>query len=101
MLQLNAIEEARERVGRYVRHTPLLKASPVKEPAGQASELYLKLECLQITGSFKARGAVNKLLSLEPQQVARGIVTASGGNHGLGVAYEHTSELQSQSNLVC
>lgn len=40
-----------------------------------------------MTGSFKARGAVNKLLSLKPEQIERGIVTASGGNHGLGVAY--------------
>lgn len=42
---------------------------------------------MQITGSFKTRGAVNKLFSLAPEQVERGIVTASGGNHGLGVAY--------------
>src|SRR5205807_195106 len=42
---------------------------------------------LQITGSFKARGAVNKLLSLPSEQLSRGLVTASGGNHGLGVAY--------------
>jgi N,N-dimethylformamidase len=47
----------------------------------------LKLECLQATGSFKARGATNKLLSLAKDKLANGIVTASGGNHGLGVAY--------------
>lgn len=47
----------------------------------------LKLESLQVTGSFKARGAANKVLGLPPEQVARGLVTASGGNHGLGVAY--------------
>jgi threonine dehydratase len=50
-------------------------------------ELVLKLECLQAIGSFKARGATNKLLTLDPAAVARGLVTASGGNHGLGVAY--------------
>ncbi len=49
--------------------------------------LLLKLECLQVTGSFKPRGAVNKLLSLGSDEVARGIGTASGGNHGLAVAY--------------
>jgi threonine dehydratase len=49
--------------------------------------LYLKLENLQITGSFKARGAVSKLTSLPTEAIASGIITASGGNHGLGVAY--------------
>ncbi|HYB56763.1 MAG TPA: pyridoxal-phosphate dependent enzyme, partial [Alphaproteobacteria bacterium] len=44
-------------------------------------------ECLQVTGSFKARGAVSKLKSLGAAEIARGLVTASGGNHGLGVAY--------------
>src|SRR5262245_13951052 len=42
---------------------------------------------MQITGSFKPRGAVNKLLSLPQEQIQRGVITASGGNHGLGVAY--------------
>jgi threonine dehydratase len=46
----------------------------------------LKLECLQVTGSFKARGAMNRLLGTPKEEVARGIVTASGGNHGLAVA---------------
>ncbi|MDH3475299.1 MAG: pyridoxal-phosphate dependent enzyme, partial [Rhodospirillales bacterium] len=44
-------------------------------------------ECLQVTGSFKPRGATNKLLSLDEDRTRRGIITASGGNHGLGVAY--------------
>ena len=47
----------------------------------------MKLECLQVTGSFKPRGAINAVLSLSPEKVQRGIVTASGGNHGLAVAY--------------
>ena len=64
-----------------------MTANPVKQSVGEVKELYLKLENLQITGSFKARGAANKLFSLPAEQVARGIVTASGGNHGLGVAY--------------
>jgi threonine dehydratase len=49
--------------------------------------VYLKLECLQPTGSFKVRGGLNKLASLSPQDWERGVVTASSGNHGLGVAY--------------
>jgi threonine dehydratase len=49
--------------------------------------VFLKLECLQVTGSFKPRGAINALRSLAPDVAARGLVTASGGNHGLAVAY--------------
>lgn len=84
---LSDIQTARSRIAEHMRRTPLLEARPVRQPAHGASVLYLKLENLQVTGSFKARGAVNKLLGLPPAAVARGIITASGGNHGLGVAY--------------
>ncbi|MDQ2716880.1 MAG: threonine/serine dehydratase [Chloroflexota bacterium] len=84
---LHDIQVAQTRIANYIRRTPLLEARPVKQPICQAQDLYLKLECLQICGSFKARGAVNKLLNLSPEQLQRGLVTASGGNHGLGVAY--------------
>jgi threonine dehydratase len=84
MISLNDILAARQRIQPHVRHTPLLHALPAHEPLG---DIYLKLENLQISGSFKARGAVNKLLSLTPDQIQRGLITASGGNHGLGVAY--------------
>src|SRR6266568_7335298 len=78
-----------DRVTRYSGCTgPRCKLRPAyPTDRGDAQNLYLKLECLQITGSFKARGAVNKLLSLTSEQLAHGLVTASGGNHGLGVAY--------------
>ncbi|MGH7320851.1 MAG: threonine ammonia-lyase [Candidatus Rokuibacteriota bacterium] len=84
--ELADIEAARRRIGAHVRRTPLLRAAPVSQPAGPG-ELWLKLECLQVIGSFKARGAVSKLTTLPSAALARGIVTASGGNHGLGVAY--------------
>lgn len=87
MITLDDIRAAQARIAGYVRHTPLIEAKPVKQPVADGSTVYLKLENMQITGSFKARGAVNKLFSLPPDQVKRGIVTASGGNHGLGVAY--------------
>ena len=66
--------------------------SPVLEVVGALNpptdaRLVLKLDCLQPTGSFKVRGAVNTLLSLDPRRVAGGLITASGGNHGLAVAY--------------
>jgi threonine dehydratase len=62
-----------------------VRADPCAEPASDA-ELWLKLECLQPTGSFKARGATNKLMTTPAESLANGIVTASGGNHGLAVA---------------
>jgi threonine dehydratase len=58
-----------------------------RAPIPVSAELWLKLELLQATGSFKARGAVNKARALSPEELHRGLVTASGGNHGLAVAY--------------
>ena len=88
-LRLVGLEEVRAaaaRIAGAVRRTPLMAVGPAKMPAA-AAPLSLKLECLQVTGSFKARGAVSMLRSLPAAAVARGLVTASGGNHGLGVAY--------------
>lgn len=85
MVDLAEIRAARERLGPHVRRTPLVHGVGLRNtPAGR---LTLKLESLQVTGSFKARGATNKVLSLPPGEVGKGLVTASGGNHGLGVAY--------------
>lgn len=85
MVDLALIRAARERLGAHVRRTPLLCAVGLR--AAPAGLLTLKLESLQVTGSFKARGATNKVLSLAPGEMRKGLVTASGGNHGLGVAY--------------
>lgn len=87
MIGIQDIQAAQARIRSHIRHTPIIEAKPVKQSMCQAETLYLKLECLQMCGSFKARGAVNKLLSIPPEQLQRGLVTASGGNHGLGVAY--------------
>ncbi len=80
------IEAAAERIKGRVRRTPCLRARFLREPL-HPGELLLKLECLQVTGSFKARGANNAVLQLDDAALKRGIVTASGGNHGLAVAY--------------
>jgi threonine dehydratase len=86
MIDLSAVEAAAHRIAPHLRRTPLLDAGPL--PGGPAGgRLFLKLENLQVTGSFKSRGAANKVLSLPREQVRRGLVTASGGNHGLGVAF--------------
>jgi threonine dehydratase len=81
------IRAAADRIRGFVRRTPLLSAAPVREHAGLAAGLLLKLECLQATGSFKARGAINAVFGLPAEKLRHGIVTASGGNHGLAVAY--------------
>jgi threonine dehydratase len=80
------IEAAQARIAGRVRRTPLLAAASLARPPGDV-QLFLKLENLQVTGSFKPRGATNCLLQLDPALVASGVITASGGNHGLAVAY--------------
>ncbi len=87
MLELEDIQKARERIKNAVRRTPCFRARFCHSPAVEDAALSLKLECLQVSGSFKARGASNKVMTLSEQERNRGLVTASGGNHGLGVAY--------------
>ncbi len=83
---LTEIEDAAARIAGRIRRTPLIAAGPLSTPPGDFV-LFLKLENLQVTGSFKPRGATNCLLQLDPTLVAHGVITASGGNHGLAVAY--------------
>lgn len=85
MICLDDIKAAAGRIAPYIRRTPTIAVEGVFEAVTEA-RLMLKLECLQATGSFKARGATNKLLSMPGEAIAGGIVTASGGNHGLAVA---------------
>src|SRR5260370_7009935 len=82
---LPLIREAANRVY-SVAHEPPLVPRPRSDPAAQSGIAYAKLEQLQAAGSFKLRGANNKLMSLSPQQAAAGVITSSTGNHGLGVA---------------
>ena len=86
-MTIGEIRTAATRIAGYVRRTPLISCHPVRDSAEIGESLMLKLECLQVTGSFKARGAINKLKSRSPDNLSRGIITASGGNHGLAVAY--------------
>ena len=76
---------AAHRIGPYIRETPLEPSPFLSRETG--ADVHLKLECVQVTGSFKARGALNKLLSLDAAERARGVVAASTGNHGLAVAH--------------
>ena len=76
---------AEDRIRSHIRETPL-EHSPFLSRKTEAS-VFLKLENLQLTGSFKLRGAMNKILSLSPEVRGRGAVTASSGNHGHAFAY--------------
>src|SRR5664280_955864 len=84
MQMKHAIEAAHRRIGAFVCETPVEEAGHLF-PDSQAA-VFLKLEHLQRTGSFKFRGASNKIALLTPGQAAAGVVAASNGNHGLGVA---------------
>ena len=85
MITLQDVQSAAARIAPHVRRTPLVAATQALHPATDA-DLWLKLECLQASGSFKARGAMNRLLTTDPAMLANGIVTASGGNHGVATA---------------
>ncbi len=78
-----AAPRAEERIRPHVRETPLQRAPALDRDRLRA---FLKLENHQLTGSFKIRGAMHKLLSLTPEQRRRGVVAASSGNHGVAVA---------------
>ncbi len=82
---LPLIDAAAARIYAWALETPL-EAVPVGGPIPAGSLLYAKLETRQKTGSFKFRGATNKLMSLSPEAAAAGVIASSTGNHGLGVA---------------
>ncbi len=84
-MELNDIYAARGRIHHWIRETPLAYSPFLSEFC--QGEVWLKLENLQLTGSFKIRGALNKLLQLSEDERRRGVVTASSGNHAQGVGY--------------
>lgn len=79
---------ARTRISEIVRRTPLVRSAALSDLTG--GTVHLKLEHLQLTGSFKLRGATNAVLSLSDEERGRGIVGVSTGNHGRGLAYAAT-----------
>lgn len=85
MVSLSDIQAARTAIARHIVRTPLLPSRALSVAAGV--ELLLKLECRQHTGSFKPRGALNKIRTLSVDERAHGVVAASAGNHALGVAH--------------
>jgi threonine dehydratase len=83
LISLEAIRAAAERIAGIAVKTPLVRAYFAEVPG----EVWLKAESLQPIGSFKLRGAANKILQLSREEIARGVITYSSGNHAQGVAY--------------
>ena len=82
---LDDVRSAADRIAPYIHRTPLFESATLSRLTG--TRLGLKAENLQRTGAFKARGALNAVLSLSTEQRERGVVTLSAGNHGQGLAY--------------
>ena len=88
MITLADVLAARERVREHIYESPCARSEMLSRMTGQ--QVHLKLENLQMTGSFKERGALNRLSLLSRDEAARGVVAASAGNHAQGVAYHAT-----------
>ena len=85
MIDTRLILNAAKKLRSNIRETPFIKSKAFSEITG--ADVWFKLENFQVTGSFKVRGAVNKLLSLTDKEKYKGVITASTGNHGAAVAY--------------
>jgi len=88
-MDISDVRRAQERIGSYVRRTPLERSESLSRRFD--TNVFVKYELFQRTGSFKARGAFNKILSLPENVRSRGIVAVSGGNHAQAVAYAATA----------
>src|SRR5438128_12678103 len=91
------VRRAAAAIAGAVVHTPVIAAQAVSELTG--AEIHLKLETLHRTGSFKERGALNKLLTLDARERRSGVVAMSAGNHAQGVAY-HAQRLGIPATIV-
>ncbi|MBM3810601.1 MAG: threonine ammonia-lyase [Acidimicrobiia bacterium] len=85
MVTVQDIEQAQERIEGSIFISPCVKSQTLSHLTGNT--IFLKLENLQMTGSFKERGAVNRLAGLTTEERSRGVIAASAGNHAQGVAY--------------
>ena len=85
MINIQDIQEAKQRLDGIITHTPIAYAPILSKNAG--ADVYLKKENLQLTGSFKLRGAFNKIAKLSKEERDRGVVAASAGNHAQGLAF--------------
>ncbi|MCC6806321.1 MAG: threonine ammonia-lyase [Deltaproteobacteria bacterium] len=97
LVTLQDVQRANERIAGQVQRSPMPKSEPLSADLG--CNVYVKLENLQRTGSFKERGACNKLACLNASERARGVIAASAGNHAQGVAY-HAHRLGIPATIV-
>ncbi|MCP4415659.1 MAG: pyridoxal-phosphate dependent enzyme, partial [Chloroflexi bacterium] len=97
MIELADFLWARRRIRPFIQHTPLIHSPFLSERTG--GDVWLKLENQQPTGSFKVRGALNKICQLSDGEKGRGIVAGSAGNHALGVAHAVASLGQIQADI--
>lgn len=97
MISFVDIEEARERIKEQIYLSPFPRSETISGMTG--NRVFFKLENLQLTGSFKERGALNRLLMLTPEEARRGVTAASAGNHGMAVAY-HGRRLNINATIV-
>ena len=97
MLQFADVEQAATRVAGQVLNTPCVESRTLSEITG--AQVFLKMENLQFTGSFKERGACNKLVQLSQDERQRGVIAMSAGNHAQGVAY-HALQLGIPATIV-
>jgi threonine dehydratase len=97
VLSFTDVERAQGRIAGKVRRTPLSESAALSRLAG--CQVHLKLENLQFTGSFKERGAASRLLTLTAEERARGVITASAGNHAQALAL-HASRLGVAATVV-
>jgi threonine dehydratase len=97
MLSFVDVEEARERIRDQIYLSPLSYSEAISQMS--SSKVFFKLDNLQMTGSFKERGALNRLLTLTQAETERGVIAASAGNHGMAVAF-HSRRLNVESTIV-
>ena len=98
-INIEKIESAAKLNEGVIRKTPLLRSSILEKLIGSSYPIYLKAENLQHTGSFKVRGALNKIHSILGEAKKKGVVAASAGNHAQGVAY-HAKRLGVRAKIV-
>ena len=84
-MYLEKIKEARENISNVITKTPLLYSNVFSKSSN--NNVYMKCENLQLTGAYKIRGALNKIISLSEEEKAKGVICSSAGNHAQGVAY--------------
>jgi threonine dehydratase len=96
MITVEEIRRARNRIQASIRVSPCSRSERFSEMSG--NEVFLKLENLQRTGSYKERGALNRILTLTPEERRRGLIAASAGNHAQAVAY-HSAKLRMRAEI--